>query len=81
MFVYFYDFLKKLSTIIIINNVLLVSKVSLFRQSVLVFVIYRVKRTKCSSIGETMKKKLLNVVRDKVRFKHYSLSREKTYIH
>ena len=28
-----------------------------------------------------VKKKLLDVVRDKVRFKHYSLSTEKTYIH
>jgi len=28
-----------------------------------------------------MKKKLLDVLRDKVRFKHYSLSTEKTYIH
>jgi len=28
-----------------------------------------------------IKKKLLDVVRDKVRFKHYSLSTEKTYIH
>ena len=28
-----------------------------------------------------VKKKLLDVVRDKVRFKHYSLSTEKTYVH
>ena len=28
-----------------------------------------------------IKKKLLDVVRDKIRFKHYSLSTEKTYIH
>ena len=28
-----------------------------------------------------IKKKLLDIVRDKVRFKHYSLSTEKTYIH
>ena len=28
-----------------------------------------------------IKKKLLDVVRDKVRLKHYSLSTEKTYIH
>ena len=28
-----------------------------------------------------VKKKLLDIVRDKVRFKHYSLSTEKTYIH
>ena len=27
-----------------------------------------------------MKKKLLDIVRDKIRFKHYSLSTEKTYI-
>ncbi|MDD2382673.1 MAG: phage integrase N-terminal SAM-like domain-containing protein [Sulfurospirillaceae bacterium] len=27
-----------------------------------------------------MKKKLLDVVRDKIRFKHYSISTEKTYI-
>jgi len=28
-----------------------------------------------------LKKKLLDIVRDKVRVKHYSLSTEKTYIH
>ncbi len=28
-----------------------------------------------------IKKKLLDIVRNKVRFKHYSLSTEKTYIH
>ena len=28
-----------------------------------------------------LKKKLLDVVRDKIRFKHYSISTEKTYIH
>ncbi|WP_024955956.1 phage integrase N-terminal SAM-like domain-containing protein [Sulfurospirillum arcachonense] len=28
-----------------------------------------------------VKKKLLDVVRDKIRVKHYSLSTEKTYIH
>ena len=28
-----------------------------------------------------VKKKLLDVVRDKIRFKHYSLSTEKTYVH
>ena len=28
-----------------------------------------------------MKKKLLDIVRDKIRFKHYSLSTEKTYVH
>ena len=28
-----------------------------------------------------VKKKLLDVVRDKVRFKHYSMSTEKTYVH
>jgi len=28
-----------------------------------------------------VKKKLLDIVRDKVRFKHYSLSTEKTYVH
>ncbi len=28
-----------------------------------------------------VKKKLLDIVRDTVRFKHYSLSTEKTYIH
>jgi hypothetical protein len=28
-----------------------------------------------------VKKKLLNIVRDKIRVKHYSLSTEKTYIH
>ena len=28
-----------------------------------------------------VKKKLLDIVRDKIRFKHYSLSTEKTYIH
>jgi len=27
------------------------------------------------------KKKLLDIVRDKIRFKHYSMSTEKTYIH
>ena len=27
------------------------------------------------------KKKLLDIVRDTVRFKHYSLSTERTYIH
>lgn len=27
-----------------------------------------------------MKKKLLDIVRDKIRFKHYSISTEKTYI-
>ena len=27
------------------------------------------------------KKKLLDVVRDKIRFKHYSYSTEKTYVH
>ena len=29
----------------------------------------------------SIKKKLLDIVRDKIRFKHYSLSTEKTYIH
>ncbi len=28
-----------------------------------------------------IKKKLLDIVRDKIRFKHYSISTEKTYIH
>ena len=28
-----------------------------------------------------IKKKLLDLVRDKIRFKHYSFSTEKTYIH
>ena len=28
-----------------------------------------------------VKKKLLDIVRDKIRFKHYSYSTEKTYIH
>ncbi len=28
-----------------------------------------------------VKKKLLDIVRDKIRFKHYSLLTEKTYIH
>ena len=28
-----------------------------------------------------IKKKLLDIVRDKVRFKHYSISTEKSYIH
>jgi len=28
-----------------------------------------------------IKKKLLDIVRDKVRFKHYSMSTEKTYVH
>ena len=28
-----------------------------------------------------VKKKLLDVVRDKIRFKHYSISTERTYIH
>ena len=28
-----------------------------------------------------VKKKLLDMVRDKVRFKHYSMSTEKTYVH
>jgi len=28
-----------------------------------------------------IKKKLLDIVRDKIRFKHYSLSTEKTYIY
>jgi len=27
------------------------------------------------------KKKLLDIVRDKIRFKHYSISTERTYIH
>ena len=27
------------------------------------------------------KKKLLDIVRDKIRFKHYSYSTEKTYVH
>ncbi|WP_428739962.1 phage integrase N-terminal SAM-like domain-containing protein [Sulfurimonas sp.] len=27
-----------------------------------------------------MKKKLLDIVRDKIRFKHYSISTEKTYV-
>jgi hypothetical protein len=27
------------------------------------------------------KKKLLDIVRDKIRFKHYSISTEKTYVH
>ena len=26
-------------------------------------------------------KKLLDIVRDKIRFKHYSISTEKTYVH
>ena len=35
-------------------------------------------------LGENImrvKKKLLDIVRDKIRFKHYSISTEKTYIH
>jgi len=28
-----------------------------------------------------VKKKLLDIVRDKIRFKHYSYSTEKTYVH
>jgi hypothetical protein len=28
-----------------------------------------------------VKKKLLDVVRDKIRFKHYSISTERTYVH
>ncbi len=28
-----------------------------------------------------IKKKLLDIVRDKIRFKHYSISTEKTYVH
>jgi len=28
-----------------------------------------------------VKKKLLDLVRDKIRFKHYSYSTEKTYVH
>jgi hypothetical protein len=28
-----------------------------------------------------VKKKLLDIVRDKIRFKHYSYSTERTYIH
>ncbi len=28
-----------------------------------------------------IKKKLLDIVRDKIRFKHYSISTEKTYMH
>ena len=28
-----------------------------------------------------VKRKLLDMVRDKVRFKHYSMSTEKTYVH
>ena len=28
-----------------------------------------------------VKKKLLDIVRDKIRFKHYSISMERTYIH
>ena len=28
-----------------------------------------------------VKKKLLDIVRDTIRFKHYSLSTERTYIH
>ncbi len=28
-----------------------------------------------------VKKKLLDLVRDKIRFKHYSFSTEKTYVH
>jgi len=29
----------------------------------------------------SVKKKLLDIVRDKIRFKHYSISTEKTYVH
>lgn len=28
-----------------------------------------------------VKKRLLDVVRDKIRFKHYSISTERTYVH
>ena len=28
-----------------------------------------------------IKKKLLDIVRDKIRFKHYSLTTERTYVH
>jgi len=28
-----------------------------------------------------VKRKLLDIVRDKIRFKHYSISTQKTYIH
>jgi hypothetical protein len=28
-----------------------------------------------------IKKKLLDIVRDKIRFKHYSISTERTYVH
>ena len=29
----------------------------------------------------SIKKKLLDIVRDKIRFKHYSISTERTYVH
>ncbi len=33
-----------------------------------------------SSMGDNMKKKLLDTVRDKIRFKHYSYQTEKSYL-
>jgi len=30
---------------------------------------------------EQPKRKLLDIVRDKIRFKHYSISTERTYVH
>jgi len=30
---------------------------------------------------EQSKRKLLDIVRDKIRFKHYSISTERTYVH
>lgn len=33
------------------------------------------------SINNMTKKKLLDLVRDKIRFKHYSYSTERTYVH
>ncbi len=61
----------------------LVGNLAIYEQFVRLFVHIRNKNTLCYlSIKEFtvgVKKKLLDIVRDKIRFKHYSMSTEKTY--
>jgi len=57
----------------------------IIEHNVNLFDFIRNKNTFCSLKTEGLfmatKKKLLDIVRDKIRFKHYSISTEKTYVH
>jgi len=64
--------------------VFLIGYLAIFEHFVHLFVDLNNKSTFCHlNIKEftvSIKKKLLDIVRDKIRFKHYSMSTEKTYV-